>query len=96
MSMGVKLAALAGTGTGSDRCSRRRQVRPDVPGPGTKNAGGSMSSGRSRIQPAPLGGRALRMGEPSPSAKSFEGRAVWEGQSFSKAPIVAGGVDIIR
>ena len=39
MSMGVKLAALAATATGSDRRNRRRQVRPDVPGPGTKNAG---------------------------------------------------------
>ena len=36
------------------------------------------------------------MGEGSPSAKSFEGRAEREGQSFSKAPIAAGGVDILR
>lgn len=39
MSMGAKLAALAATATGSDRRNRCRQVRPDVPGPGTKNAG---------------------------------------------------------
>jgi hypothetical protein len=36
------------------------------------------------------------MGEGSPSAESFEGRAEREGQSFSKASIAAGGVDIIR
>jgi hypothetical protein len=36
------------------------------------------------------------MGEGSPSAESFEGRAEREGQSFSKAPIAAGGVDILR
>jgi hypothetical protein len=36
------------------------------------------------------------MGEGSPSTKSFEGLAEWEGKSFSMAPIAAGGVDIIR
>ena len=36
------------------------------------------------------------MGERSPSDKSFEGRAEREGQSFSKAPIADGDVDIIH
>jgi hypothetical protein len=36
------------------------------------------------------------MGEGSRSTKSFEGLAERKGESFSKAPIAAGGVDIIR
>jgi hypothetical protein len=95
MSMGVKLAALAGTGTGSDRRNRRRQVRPDVPGPARRTPGLYVVGIDHDFSRPRKAGRALRMGEGSPSAKSFEGRAERRGQSFSKAPI-AGGVDIIR
>jgi hypothetical protein len=71
------------------------QVRPDVPGAGTENAGLNVV-GINHDYNRARGCRGLRMGEGSPSTKSFEGLAERKGESFSKAPIAAGGVDIIR
>ena len=78
MSMGVKLAALAGTATGSDRRNRRRQVRPDVPGPGTKNAGAPCRRvdhdyNRPREAVAPFGW-AREAQAPNPSRDAPNGR----------------------